>query len=117
MIACMGDGALPAYGGCVYLIWEYSCPDPSICSAMSCKKQFGGHFTASLVLAKARVTPLRGFTTPRSELSAGVLVSRMAVRVARALGRVDSNESPKSCVFMLDSECTIAKLESSFRSL
>ena len=82
VIAGMGDGALPAYGGCIYMIWEHACPNSLACTFDSCNGKLGGHFSANLVLGKARVTPLRGFTTPRSELSGGVLVSRMAVRVA-----------------------------------
>ena len=117
VIACLGDGALPAYGGCIYLIWEFACNNPSSCNLVSCKGKLGGHFSSHLVLGKARVTPLRGFTTPRSELSGGVLVSRMAVRVARALDPLNSDERPSSCIIMLDSECTIATLESSSKSL
>ena len=77
----------------------------------------GGHFSSYVILAKARVTPLQGFTTPRSELSAGVLLLRLGVRVSHALGVLDSDDKPVNCIFMLDSECTIATLESSSTSL
>ena len=117
VIAGMGDGALPAYGGCIYMIWEHACPNSLACTFDSCNGKLGGHFSANLVLGKARVTPLRGFTTPRSELSSGVLVSRMAVRVARALSPLMPEDCPKSCIIMLDSECTIATLESSSKGL
>ena len=116
-IAAFGDGALPAYGGCIYLVWEHACPASGLyCETGSCDGD-RGHFSAHLVLGKARVTPLRGFTTPRSELSAGVLVSRMCLRVARALSYLDNEEKPISCVIMLDSECTVATLENSSRTL
>ena len=70
-----------------------------------------------MVLGKARVMPLRGFTVPRLELSNGVLVLRMCLRVARALDSNSGEQVTKSCIIMLDSECNIATLESSSRSL
>ena len=82
-----------------------------------CKGVDGGHFSGHFVLGKARVTPLRGYTVPRSELSSGVLVSRMALRVARSLDSNIGEENTKSCLIMLDSECTIATLENSSKSL
>ena len=116
-IAAFGDGALPAYGGCIYLVWEHACPLGGVsCKVESCDG-IRGHYSSHFVLGKAKVTPLRGFTTPRSELSAGVLVSRMSLRVARALSFLDENEKPTSCIIMLDSECTIATLENSSRTL
>ena len=41
----------------------------------------------------------------------------MSLRVARALSFLDENEKPTSCIIMLDSECTIATLENSSRTL
>ena len=62
-----------------------------------------------MVLAKDRVTPIRGYTIPRSELSAGVLVSRMMLRVVKALQGIDT--PPISNIMLLDSKCTISTLE------
>ena len=64
-----GDGAFPAYGGCVYLVCEHGCSDPGGCSSEHCQGEADGHYTAHLALAKGRVTPLCGFTIPRSEMS------------------------------------------------
>ena len=81
-VAGLGDGALPAYGGVVYLVWEYSCADYQSCNDEDCGGAVGGgHYAAYFALGKARVTPLRGFTVPRSEMSGGVLTSRMVLRI------------------------------------
>ena len=116
-IAGFGDGALPAYGGCIYLVWEHVCPSSGTSCVVDSCTGVGGHFSAHFCIGKARVTPLRGFTTPRSEVSAAVLVSRMSNRVARALSFLEDEEKPANCVIMLDSECTIAMLDSSSRTL
>ena len=111
-----GDGAFPAYGSCVYLVWEYSCEEYAVCGDIhSGGEGGGGHFDAYLVLGKARVTPLRGYTVPRSEMSAGVLVSRMVLRVVRAHQGLDG--PPFSSIIMLDSTCTISTLEASSKIL
>ena len=68
-----------------------------------------------MILAKARVTPLDGYTIPRSELSAGVLTSRMIYRVIKSLQT--SGTPPFSGIMLLDSECTISSLETSSSSL
>ena len=109
MIVGFGDGAFPAYGGCAYLVWEYSCLDLDLCVSSSCLGKEGGHFSSALALAKGRVTPLSGFTVPRSEMSGGVLVSRLVLRLARSLSLME--EKPKSAIILLDSECTISTLE------
>ena len=84
-IGGFADGAFPAFGGNVYLIWEHGCPEiEATCTWKFCQGD-RGHFTANLILGKGRVTPLNGYTIPRSELSSGVLITRMTVRVARAL--------------------------------
>ena len=106
-----GDGAFPAYGGCVYLVWEYSCEGQQVCGVHCGGSAGGGHYRAYLALAKGRVTPLRGFTVPRSEISSAVLVSRMNVRVVRALQSLD--QKPVSSIILLDSECTISTLDAS----
>ena len=106
-----GDGAFPAFGGCAYIVWEHSCPSVGDCRVDSCKGADGGHYSAYLTIAKARVTPLSGLTIPRSEISGGVVVSRLVLRVVTALQSLDSK--PVSCVILLDSECTISTLEAS----
>ena len=79
------------------------------------EEQVEGHYSAHLVLAKGRVTPLRGYTIPRSELSAGVVTSRMIYRVVKSLQT--SGFPPFSGIMLLDSECTISSLELSSSSL
>lgn len=106
-----GDGVFPAFGGCAYIVWEHSCPSVGDCRVDSCKGADGGHYSAYLTIAKARVTPLSGLTIPRSEISGGVVVSRLVLRVVTALQSLDSK--PVSCVILLDSECTISTLEAS----
>ena len=109
-----GDGAFPAFGGCVYLIWEHSCPEGG-CNDKNCRGEEGGHYAAYLVLAKGRVTPLNGFTVFRSEMSGGVVTSRMVLRVVRSLQSLDMK--PISAIILLDSECTICTLEESAKHL
>ena len=75
----------------------------------------GGHFSAHLILSKSRVTPLSGYTIPRSELSAGVLTSRLIHRVVKSLQTSDA--PPFSAIMLLDSECTISSLEASSSTL
>ena len=115
VIPAFGDGAFPAYGGCVYLVWEHGCLDSDSCSFQSCLGANGGHFSAFLALAKGRVTPLTGLTVPRSEISGGVIASRLLLRVVNALQSLD--EKPVSSIILLDSECTISTLESSASQL
>ena len=140
-IVGFGDGAFPSFGGCVYLVWQYRCDDPDHCAVDSGSPDDGvlvhddevgsdvypqavhgggddlrgGHFSALLVLAKARVSPLNGYTIPRSELSAGMLTSRMLHRVVKSLQT--SGSPPFSGIMLLDSECTISSLETSSSSL
>ena len=98
------------------MVWEYICENCTACGDVHCGGgDGGGHYEAYLVLGKARVTPLRGYTVPRSEMSAGVLVSRMVLRVVRALQGLDG--PPFSSIIMLDSTCTISTLEASSKIL
>ena len=110
-IVGFGDGANPAYGGAVYLVWQFKCNDEDECDNVYCREQLGegGHYAGYLILGKARVTPLRGFTVPRSEMSGAVLASRMMFRVVKALQSID--DRPSSAILLLDSECTISSLE------
>ena len=61
------------------------------------------------------MTPLQGYTVPRSELSGGTLVSRMVRRVVEALSHLDVQ--PVSAIYLLDSMCTISLLEASSKIL
>ena len=114
-VTAFGDGAFPAYGGCVYLIWEHSCPGKSLCDVANCSFGKSRHFSSYLALAKGRVTPLNGMTIPRSEMSGGVIASRLSLRVVNALSPM--KDKPISCIILLDSECTISSLEASASQL
>ena len=70
LVVGFGDGAFPAFAACVYLQWQVPCVHGA--------KQCDLDFSASLLWAKARVTPLSGYTIPRSEISGAVLESRMS---------------------------------------
>ena len=106
MVVGFGDGAFAAYAAAVYLVWRISCDHGEDCQ---------GHFSSGLLCAKSRVTPLRGFTIPRSELSGGLLVSRLVLATIIALSRLD--EKPVSSIILLDSRCTISCLEENARKL
>ena len=115
VVAGLGDGAFPAYGAAVYLVWEYSCEN-SDCTDTCCGGSVGGgHYHSSLACGKARVTPLQGYTVPRSELSGATLVSRMVSRVVEALKHLDVKT--ESAIILLDSKCTISLLDASSKIL
>ena len=106
VIVGFGDGAFAAYAAVVYLVWKLLCQHGAECE---------GHYKSSLLCSKARVTPLRGYTIPRSELSGGVLVSRLVLAAARALSKLD--DKPASSIILLDSECIISCLEENAKKL
>jgi hypothetical protein len=97
------DGSFFAFAAAVFLRWELPCdhPDPALCD---------GDFSAQLMCAKSRVTPLSGLTIPRSELSGMVLSSRLTLTVARALS-VEESMHPTGSVTLSDSECSISALD------
>ena len=101
-----GDGAFAAFAAAVYLVWQIACGHGQDCP---------GHFSSALLCAKSRVTPLNGFTIPRSEMSGGVLTSRLVLATVKALSKM--KESPTSAIILLDSECTISSLEVSAKKL
>ena len=107
-IVCFGDGAFAAFASAIYLIWECVC---DCVYSSACQ----GHFVSSLLCAKARVTPLNGYTIPRSEMSGGVLASRLLLSAVKALSKL--KEAPASAIILLDSECTISCLEVSAKKL
>ena len=97
-----GDGAVPGFGGSVYLQWQVQCEHDYDCQGV-------GDFDANLCISKCRVCPLRGYTVPRSELCGALLVSRLMVSVVTALSRLD--ECPVGACMLLDSRCIISSLE------
>ena len=96
------DGSFVAFAAAVYLRWELPCthPNPAVCE---------GDFSAQIMCAKSRVTPLSGLTIPRSELSGMVLSSRLTLTVAKALSCEESMH-PTGSVTLSDSECSIYAL-------
>ena len=63
-------------------------------------------FFVRLVCGKARVTPIKGITVPRSELSGFLILTRLLKVV------VDSMDiKPSKIVTAVDSECTISAME------
>ena len=67
LVVSFGDGAFPAFSACVYTQWQVECTHGQV--------ECDFDFDANLLWAKARVTPLSGYTVPRSELSGTVLQS------------------------------------------
>ena len=97
-----GDGAVPGFGGGVYLQWQVKCEHEEDCGGV-------GDYDANLCISKGRVCPLRGYTVPRSELCGALLVSRLMLAVVTALCRMD--ECPVSAIMLLDTRCVISALE------
>ena len=95
-----GDGAFPAFCGVVYLVWRSS----------GKSEEEEPKFSSYLAIGKARITPLRGYTIPRSEICGAVLASRLILRVVQSLQTLDM--PPVRACLILDSECTISCLES-----
>ena len=73
-------------------------------------------YGASLLLAKARVTPLSGFTIPRSELAGTVLQSRLGLTTIKAL-QSEASMSPKGAILLSDSKCSISAVDTTTRVL
>ena len=61
-----------------------------------------------LICAKARVTPLKGTTVPRSELSGFLILTRLLKVVVSAM-----DVKPSEVTIALDSQCTISALQKS----
>ena len=81
------DGSDLAYGCLIYTRW------PTI----------SGSFLVTLLTSKARVTPRAGCTTPRAELCALVLTTRLLVKVTSTL-----SSKPVRVSILGDSTCTIS---------
>ena len=65
-------------------------------------------FHVKLVCGKARVTPLRGTTVPRSELSGFLILTRLLKVVVNSM-----DVKPSEVTIAVDSQCTISALEKS----
>ena len=102
------DGAKPAFSGNIYLQWRVPCTH----GLDECDQDFD----ANLLWGKARVTPLSGYSTPRSELSGMVLMSRMALTTVKAL-QTESSMQPSGVIMLADSECSISAVETTSRAL
>ena len=81
------DGSDLAYGCLIYSRWPTA----------------SGSFVVTLITSKARVTPRAGCTTPRAELCALVLTTRLLVKVTASL-----STKPVRLSILGDSTCTIA---------
>ena len=108
LVVVFSDGAFPAYCGAVYLQWQIPC----LHGLGECPLDY----QASLVLAKARVTPLSGYIVPRSELSGAVLGSRMALTTVKAL-QSEVSMQPRGVIMLSDSKCTISAVDTTSRAL
>ena len=92
------DGSLDAYGCAIYIRWRmknYAPEDPE-------------RYHVRLVCGKSRVTPVKGTTVPRSELSGYLILTRLLTVVINAM-----DEKPSLVITAVDSECTISAFEKS----
>ena len=71
-----------------------------------------GEFEVRLVAAKCRVTPSKGTSVPKVEISGLLDLSRLMKVIVEA-----SSEPPENVTLIGDSECSIAMLEKSGSSL
>ena len=108
LLVSFSDGAFPAYSASVYLQWQIPCNH----GQEVCEKDYD----ANLLLAKARVTPLSGYTIPRSELSGTLLQSRLSFTAVKAL-QSEESMCPKGVVPLSDSKCTISAMDTVSRVL
>ena len=86
------DGSAEAYAAVIYL---------------RTKNKVSLNWKVQLLASKARVTPLEGITTPRSELNSLVLGVRLLSSVLAAMP-----VKPAKVTMIGDSQCTISALES-----
>ena len=92
-IIAFADGSLVAYGCAVYVRWKKKkilVTDPD-------------RFYVKLLCGKARVTPAKGTTAPRSEMSGFLILTRLLKVVLRAM-----DVKPSSLTVAVDSQCTIS---------
>ena len=88
VLVCYFDGSDLAFGFVIYARWEMS----------------DGSVFVNLVASKARIAPLFGTSTPRVELEGATLLTRVVVRVIRALVQ----DPPSKIYFLGDSETVLA---------
>ena len=91
ILVCFFDGSDLAFGVVIFVRWVLE----------------DGSVWVYLVAAKFRVTPLFGTSTPRIELEGATLMTRVVVRVVRAL--VD--DPPAKVYFLGDSETVLGGRE------
>ena len=103
-LAVFSDGSLVAFGAVIYIIYKVAQPTPGPWAS-----HLGNQitFSASLFLAKGRVAPLAGLTAPRSEMNSLICGSKLLDLALRSLP-----EKPEKVTICLDSECTIAAVDS-----
>ena len=96
------DGSNCAYAAVVYIRWLIG------------GLETGGErvWNVAFLTSKARVTPVAGLTTPRSELNGLLVLCRLIDRIMKCL-----KEKPCRVTMIGDSECTISALESVTNSL
>ena len=90
------DGSLIAYSCAIYIRWKLG------------ESQIDGmeKFAVSLVCGKARVTPVKGITAPRSEVCGFLILTRLLKVVVSAM-----DEKPGMVTLAGDSQCTISATE------
>ena len=108
LVVGFSDGAFPAFSAVIYLQWQIPCSHGEV----ECDQDY----KSSLLLAKAKVTPVSGYTVPRSELSGVVLESRLALTTVKAL-QSEQSMIPKGVVMMSDSTCSISAVDTKSRAL
>ena len=84
------DGSSRAYAAVIYIVWEMK----------------NSENTVSFMCSKAKVTPAKGLTIPKSEMNSLVLCSRLMKTVVTSMP-----EKPSSVLLVGDSECVIHSLE------
>ena len=87
------DGSDNAYAAVAYLRWTLA----------------DGSIDVNLACAKAKVTPLKRISTPRSELNGAVLLTRLVLFYLKSCSK--AGVIPKTVWFLGDSECTLASIE------
>ena len=103
-LAVFTDGSLVAFGAVIYIIYRIATPSPG---PWASDLDTRVTFSASLFLAKGRVAPLAGLTAPRSEMNSLICGAKLLDLALRSLP-----EKPEQVTICLDSECTIAAVDS-----
>ena len=87
------DGSDNAYAAVVYIRWTLS----------------DGSFDVNLACSKAKVTPLKRISTPRSEVSGAVLLIGLVLFFVKSC--IAAGTTPQKVWLLGDSECTLASIE------